>query len=111
MGRPCKPPVEKTCPKCGAKFETKSRNQYCSSKCAKTREKTAEQRREHSIKIRKWKQSDAGEDNSYQIRKNKWQPPPIVHPDDPHLEKNQFVAGEELWTVAEECNHDGYGYY
>ena len=111
MGRPCKPPVEKTCPKCGIKFETKSRREYCSNKCAKARDWTDEKKREQSKKIRKWKQTNAGEDNSYQIRKDKWNPPPVVHPDDPHLERNQFVAGEELWTVVEGWNHEDDGCY
>ena len=111
MGRPCKPPAEKTCPKCGTKFETKSRKRFCSSKCAKTRERTAKQREEHSDKIRQWKQTEAGEDNSINIAKKRTVVVNFPHPDDPQFQDNHEVQDGLVWRVAEGWNYDEYGYY
>ena len=102
---------EKVCPKCQNIFITTGRNRFCSNKCAKTRERTVKQRREHSRKIRIWKHNtDEGEDNSFNILKNKKIPPTIPHPDQPVLERNQFVAGDELWNV-DESGTDWEAYY
>ena len=101
---------EKVCPKCGKTFTTDKRNRFCSNKCAKSREKTAEQRRRQSKKIREWKQTDLGEDNSFNILKNKKIPPNIPHPNDPGLRGNQFSDGEVLWN-ADESGTDWEAYY
>ena len=92
---------EKVCPKCGKTFKTIKRIRFCSSKCAKARIWKEARKALQSIKIRKWKETDEGEDNSYNIRKDKRELPPIIHTDDPYLNRNQFRADGHIWTVAD----------
>ena len=94
---------EKICPRCGKKFTAK-RNRYCSSKCAKTREWTDEKKRGQSLKIRIWKQTDEGEDNSYNIRKDKVALPTVPHPER-RLKSGQFSDGEVLWNIVPGFEH------
>lgn len=99
-GRKPKPIVEKECVRCGAKH-TRKRSKFCSTKCGNARVWSAARKAIQSIKIRLWKQTDEGEDNSYNIRKDKRELPPIVHTDDPYLNRNQFRADGHIWTVAD----------
>ena len=92
---------EKVCPKCGKTFKTIKRIRFCSNKCAKARIWTKIRKKHQSIKIRLWKQTDEGEDNTFNIRKDAKAPLPVVHPDQPHLNRNQFRADGYIWTVVD----------
>lgn len=104
MAKKPKPPVEKECPKCGIKH-TRERSKYCSTKCGNSRVWTDEKKREQSLKIRRWKQTDEGEDNSFNILKNKKIPPTIPHPEK-RLGPGQFSDGEDLWTIDPAYAHE-----
>lgn len=103
MGRKAKPPVEKECPKCGTKH-TRDRSRFCSTKCGNSRTHTEEDKRKRSLAQRAWKQTDAGEDNSYQIRKDRTVLPTVPHPER-RLKSGQFVAGDELWNIVPGYEH------
>ena len=95
-----KTPIEKECEKCKTKFTTdNSTRRFCSTACGKSREWTKQQNESRSNKVRQWKQTDEGEDNSFNILKNKKIPPRIPGPDEPRLQEGQFVDGDELWNV------------
>lgn len=98
---------EKVCPKCNKTFKTTKRNRYCSNKCAKTRIWTEARKALQSLKTRRWKQTDAGEDNSFNIRKDAKAPLPVVSPNQPHLNRNQFRADGVIWTVVDGSDEDG----
>ena len=98
---------EKVCPKCGKTFTTDKRNRFCSNKCAKTRIWTEARKALQSLKTRRWKQTDEGEENTHHIRKDAEVALPVVSPSQPHLNRNQFVAGDELWTVVDGSDEDG----
>ena len=102
MARNPKPEVEKICPKCKTTFITDKPRQFCSPKCSQSRQWTPEQKQAKSIAKRKaiMADTDAAEDERWRILKNKYVPPPIVHPDD-GLQPNQFFEDGVVWTKVE----------
>lgn len=103
MSRTIKEARKKTCPKCKKVFITDKPRRFCSPKCSQSRKWTPEQNHARSIAKRKalMADTDAAEEERERVRKNKRHPPPVVHPDDPRLQPNQFVAGDELWVEVE----------
>ena len=98
MGRRCKPPIKKTCPKCGTEH-IKRRAVYCSRSCANSRKYTEKQKLDKSIAKREaiMADTDEAEEERLRILRNKRIPPTIPHPDE-GLQQGQFVDGDELWT-------------
>ena len=107
MGRKAKPVEIKTCEKCGEEH-TRPKSKYCSNECGLTARWTDKRKREHSVTMKKYKQTDRGEDNTYNIRKDRQVPLPVVHPDDPGLEGNAFSDGEVLWYPDESDDNDSF---
>ena len=106
MGRKANPVEVKTCEKCG-KEHTRPKSKYCSNQCGLTARWTEARKKVQSVAMKKYKQTDEGEENTHHIRKDAKVPLPVVHPDQPHLNRNQFVAGDELWTVVDGSDEDG----
>ena len=100
MGRPAKPIEVKSCLNCGGEH-TRQRSNYCSNKCGYKSQWDDKRKRHQSNEIKKWKQTDEGEDNSFTILKNKKIPPTIPDPNAPHLNRNQFRADGCIWTVVD----------
>ena len=102
MGRRLKEPVIRECERCGEKFMTdSSTRRFCSTKCSFFRMMTPERKRQNSIARTKFLlgDTDEAEEARLRIRKNLKVPPDIPHPDKRVLEKNEFVAGDELWEI------------
>lgn len=94
---------EKTCPKCGVTHN--KRGEFCSRSCGNSRTPTEEHRQSVSEAKKEWHRTS---DTAAVVRHN-WasqglnkEPdpvPPMV--DDDYLDSNQFVAGGDVWTIAD----------
>ena len=93
---------EKTCPKCGVKH--KKRGEFCSRSCGNTRAHTAESKKAISDAKKHWHATSdvaAVVAHTFTSQGLNKEPDPIAPPVRAPIADNQFVAGGDVWTIAD----------